>query len=258
MRRYKEKIGNNNFIPPIDLKILKEIISDMEDREIILEPLRTKNPGTEAILIPFSKKFTIKTKNDNWEKIKSYRERMSISHEFAHILYYGTKLYYDESKCFKVARELLVPKEMLENDGNLSSFTKRPLQSFKELCENYKVSAEIMACRLTTDTSIFKDIIITFWFHKNNFSKRNFSPEDFKFPRSFLSHELTKSFYQYWRRKLYKKTWEKLEENYNEKEINGENTELGTRKKKSCTLYITKWPLGQKAFNITSITKVKK
>lgn len=259
IEKYKNKVSNENFKPPIDLEILKEIISNEKGMEIILEPLRSGSGDnkTEAILIPLPRKFVIKTKTPNLRKIRSYRDRMSVCHEFAHILYYKTKLYHDESRCFRAARELLVPEEMLKKDVQEDNFMEAPLTCLRELCKGYEVSKEVMAYRLSTDTSLLENIIITFWIHKNDgISQENLSSEDFKFPRSFLSSKLTKSFSVYWRRKLYKRLWEVLEENNDKPKLEGKTIVLGTRKKKFCRSHIAKQPLRRKVFDIIAVTQV--
>jgi len=253
IKRYKDKIGEENFTPPIDLEIMKEVISEAEGIEISLEPLsaKLKDSAIEAFLIPFPKKFIIKTQNPNWQKIKKYRERMSICHEFAHILCYKTPLYHDENKCFKIARELLVPEEMIKKSiggkSELASFN-----SFADLCKKYKVSGEIMAYRLTTDTSILKDTIITFLYYKKDRHIRSekLSSENFEI-RSFLSPELGENFpYHHGRRELYKKIWEKIEK----KDLNSIKQPLKILiRKKWCKIHIYRWTRN----NLLLITKIK-
>lgn len=168
LTKYREKFDYNAPLA------IDKMVYLMEDTKGITIELREdeKERSFEALLIPRDKGFVIKL---NKNACSSWlRKRNTYAHELAHVFFYDlspsfpVRLYEPpESLCFKLARELLVPEDLLRQ--HLCRYPgHQHLQLLRGLSEDFQVSLEIMALRLTEDTDLLSDVMFTFWRCKEN------------------------------------------------------------------------------------------
>jgi len=192
----------------------------------------------EGVLIRSRGGFIIQHRRDLHET----RKNLTICHEIAHTFFFDSSSpiprrvrqhRQEESLCFSVARRLLVPEEPLHKMFESLWSREQPLASLARLSNVFTCSLEIMADRLTTDTSLLRDELITFWRVKNATGAKkhaettrsfNYSYEHFR-KESRLSPELAVVFPPYQRSKhLYGQVWSELVDRL----LKGENPEPAT------------------------------
>lgn len=224
LSRYKEIKGNLD--PPIDPFLIANI------SKCRVEPAPT-NVSYEGFLIPTYNGFIIRYR-ENFLRI---RKRLTICHEVAHTFFYDTssliprknmKHPKEEEICFNLARKLLVPEDPLRKAFTRLWSREDNFASLERLANLFMCSLEIMAYRLTTDTSLLKNEMVTFWRLKDTTNatrnvettkSKNFSYEDFA-KKSMFSPELETTFSPYRRtRYVYRNIWS----HFMEKFLKGEN-----------------------------------
>ncbi|MCL0082619.1 ImmA/IrrE family metallo-endopeptidase [Dehalococcoidia bacterium] len=168
LSKYRERF---DYKVPIVIENLFKLTEELKGIRIELHE-DEKERSFEALLIPRYKGFVIKLNKNacsSWP-----RKRNTYAHELAHVFYYDlsssfpTKLYDPpEPLCFRLGRQLLVPEDLLQQYIS-KWYENSSLQSLKKLSEDFQVSLEVMALRLTEDTSLLKDVMFTFWRCREN------------------------------------------------------------------------------------------
>lgn len=152
------RLEANQSSPPVELDRIKEI------RHIYEETTFNTPVSLDAVLAPTSKGFVLRLPKGQHE----VRRRFSIAHEIGHTFFYDINknppvrlisqasssmlLHKEENICSAFARELLIPREFINNE--LFKFSdNNKLKVVLNLASRYKVSAEVMMRRLLTDLS---------------------------------------------------------------------------------------------------------
>ncbi len=191
--KYKQRKGKLTI--PMDLGLLAKL------RKAYIEEVESDDPSFEGQLLPVKRGFIIQCN----KKLPQARKNMAICHEIAHTFSFdlsylvprrlSQKFPYGEGTCYLLARELLVPRELLEDiiferkEYDIKWKEYDIIQSLEFFSGRFQTSKEVMAERLTSDISLIKDIMFIFWRLRKG--QKN----------SFLSEELAKNFTRYWRTK---------------------------------------------------------
>jgi Zn-dependent peptidase ImmA (M78 family) len=155
--------------PPINLDHIMKL--RCIEKEVFFE-----SKGVDAVLLPISGGFILRQSKDQ----NIVRRRFSTAHEIGHTFFYNLEYdppiriipreyFQEEDICHAFARELLMPKEFVQQD--LYDIGTRDLQIIIELARRYKVSAEVVARRLLFDLSEFKTTILIFIDNKKQVNK---------------------------------------------------------------------------------------
>jgi Zn-dependent peptidase ImmA (M78 family) len=144
--------------PPIQLDKIKQV------RHIYEEASFISSGSLNAVLTPSSRGFILRIQ----EGQNLFRQRFSIAHEIGHTFFYdinknppvrlisqvssGVLSPKEEDICSAFARELLIPRELIDRElFKLSDNNK--LMAILDLGNRYGVSAEVMTRRLLMDLS---------------------------------------------------------------------------------------------------------
>lgn len=246
---YKCKYGNVH--PPINPWLLARLV----DAEVEAAPLSLTSEGQ---LLPVQGGFIIRYRKG----LPPQRIRLTICHEIAHTFFYGRGLPLpkrplgkqptseEEQICFQVARQLLVPKEMLR--GYLDSLSNPPrLTLLSRLAKTFQVSLPVMAMRLTLDTSLISNSMFTFWEIRNptNIVDRelteeqlsNFDTCSFRPKLSYLSPSLAQILSSYWRTLLFRTARSLVEQVARTRTAKLESLEIGKKKRFKLLLEARGW-----------------
>jgi len=209
---------NSDIAQPVHVEKLCKIIEKKKKVKIKCEFDNSPSVWEEGLLIPVTGGFIIRCKTlaKDGKKFLAFRRktRETIVHELAHILAYDCRTpiprpseNLPEHIFHFIARELLVPAETIKNEYllNYSKLSTSRIKMLKYLSNQFIVAHKIIADRLTTDLSIIKDTMFTFWKSKNKDPQiRYFRPDELCFkPESKLSDELREYLPSYWRQRVY-------------------------------------------------------
>lgn len=170
------RLEANQNAPPIQLDKIKQI------RHIYEETLFNSSGSLNAVLTPSSRGFILRLHEGQHQ----FRQRFSIAHEIGHTFFYdinknppvrlisqvssGVLSPKEEDICSAFARELLIPRELINRElFKLSDNNK--LRMILNLGNRYEVSAEVMTRRLLMDLSQLETTVAIFK-GKDNFGRQ--------------------------------------------------------------------------------------
>ncbi|MBA7631157.1 hypothetical protein ES703_38684 [subsurface metagenome] len=152
---------------PIQLDKIKKIRMILEEKSF-----RGPSNGLDAILVPVPGGFVLKLNNRQGRS----RRRFSTAHEIGHTFFYNlntttpTRWFpvttsplfsrKEEDICNAFARELLMPKELVQLD--IANSGNKNLKMIIDLAAKYMVSPEVVARRLLLDLAMFESSIVLF------------------------------------------------------------------------------------------------
>jgi len=225
LRNYQQKEGGISL--PVDEKTLITVIEELKGIHIELDERRKVfRYKDEGLLIPKKGGFILRYGLETFDKGRKLfnlkaRRRFTICHELAHIFFYNCNYTIPkltvappEHVCHKIAMELLLPKDIVQEKFDKEYKSNNTLiSSLRRFAKDANVGLYPIVIRLVEDLSLLEDVMITFWEYEKDKHllmgiDREISYKDFKKdPKT--SNQLRKFLPKYWRNRILIEAWDK-------------------------------------------------